>query len=101
MGYDNHGHSLFCQFFDNGNNFPHQLRIQGAIQTPLGEVYYGLTSSVYFEGEKVFMTMESYNQDYYLDMNKDFVLPGGIEFDEDNKPVMAVPGLKSTTGFRI
>ena len=71
------------------------------IQSPLGEVYYGLTSSFSMKDDQVFMTMDSYNQDYYLKMDPDFVLPEGIEFVEDNKPGMALPGLKNSSGFRI
>ncbi|MDA3956742.1 radical SAM protein [Oceanispirochaeta sp.] len=71
------------------------------IQTPLGEVYYGLTSSFSYEGEKVIMKLDSYDQDYYQELDADFSLPEGIIFDEDNKPVMSVPGLINTTGFRV
>lgn len=71
------------------------------IQTPLGEVYYGLTSSFSYKDDKVIMKMDSYHQDYYLDLDSDFTLPEGISFDKDKKPVMEIPGLKNTTGFRI
>lgn len=71
------------------------------IQTPLGEVYYGLTSSFSYDEDRVIMTMDSYHEDYYLEMDSHFTLPEGISFDKDKKPVMEIPGLKNTTGFRI
>jgi lysine 2,3-aminomutase len=71
------------------------------IQSPLGEVYYGLTSSFTYEEEKVIMKMDSYDQDYYHDLDANFSLPDDIIFDADNKPVMVVPGLINTTGFRV
>jgi hypothetical protein len=47
------------------------------------------------------MKMDSYDQDYYHDLDANFSLPDDIIFDADNKPVMVVPGLINTTGFRV
>ena len=71
------------------------------IQTPLGEVYYGLTSSFIHEDGKILIKLDSYNLPYYQNMDPEFVLPEHIRLDTDGKPVMSITGLSSSTEFRI
>lgn len=71
------------------------------IQTPLGQVYYGLTSSFFHEEDGLKMKLESYDLPYYQRMDPDFVMPAGVELDAEEKPVMTVPGLTGSTDFRI
>lgn len=71
------------------------------IQTPLGEVYYGLTSSFHHDGDTIMMKLDSYSLPYCQNMDPDFVLPEHIRIDTDGKPVMPVTGLISSTDFRI
>ena len=71
------------------------------IQTPLGEVYYGLTSSFIHEDGKILVKLDSYSLPYGQSMDPDFVLPEHIRLDTDGKPVMPITGLSSSTEFRI
>ncbi len=71
------------------------------IQTALGEVYYGLTSSFETTEDGIRMKCESYHLSYYQDIEPDFILPDEFELDEDGKIVLQVPGLVNPTGFRI
>ena len=71
------------------------------LQTPLGEVYYGLTSSFIHTEEGIRVRLDSYDLPYYREMDPDYRLPEGVEIDADGKPVIAISGLTSSTGFRI
>jgi lysine 2,3-aminomutase len=71
------------------------------IQTPIGEVYYGLTSSFYPQDDCVMMKLDSYDLQYYQQLDPDFVLPEGIRENDDGDLMMAVPGLASSIDFRI
>lgn len=71
------------------------------IQTPVGEVYYGLTSSFYLEEEHLMIKLDSYKLSYYQNMDPDFVLPEGIKTDSDGKLIMKVTGLTGAQDFRI
>lgn len=72
------------------------------VQTPLGEVYYGLTSSfTQAEDGSIRMRCESYDLDYYQNIEPDFILPEEYDVAEDGKILLSVPGLINPTGFRI
>lgn len=71
------------------------------IQTPLGEVYYGLTSSFIHDNGTILVKLDSYSLPYYQNMAPDFVLPENIHLDADGKPVMPITGLISSTEFPI
>ena len=71
------------------------------IQTPLGEVYYGLTSSFIHDNGTIFVKLDSYSLPYCQNMDPNFVLPEHIRLETDGKPVMPIVGLGSSTEFRI
>jgi KamA family protein len=71
------------------------------LQTPLGEVYYGLTSSFETTEDGVRMKCDSYDLSYYQEIEPDFILPEQYELDGEGKIIMSVAGLINPTGFRI
>lgn len=71
------------------------------IQTPVGEVYYGLTSSFSLEKDKVMIKLDSYKLSYYQSMDPDFVLPNDMNIDTDGKLVMQISGLIGVKDFRM
>jgi len=72
------------------------------VQTPLGEVYYGLTSSfTRTDDGRIRMRCESYDLAYYQDIEPDFILPEEYDVAEDGKILLDVSGLVNPTGFRI
>jgi KamA family protein len=71
------------------------------LQTPLGEVYYGLTSSFETTEDGVRMKCDSYDLSYYQEIEPDFILPEQFELDGEGKIIMSVAGLINPTGFRI
>ncbi|MDA3832494.1 MAG: radical SAM protein [Spirochaetales bacterium] len=71
------------------------------IQTPIGEVYYGLTSSFFPEEKRVLMKLESYDLKYYRQLDPEFSLPQDIWENNKGELMMPVPGLVSSIDFRI
>ncbi len=71
------------------------------LQTPLGEVYYGLTSSFIHGDDGIRVKLDSYSLPYFRDMYPEYQLPENVEIGEDGKPVIPVSGLVSSTAFPI
>jgi lysine 2,3-aminomutase len=71
------------------------------IQTPLGEVYYGLTSSFIHGKDGIRVKLDSYSLPYFKEMDPDYTLPENVQIGEDGKPVIPVSGLVSSTEFPI
>ena len=71
------------------------------LQTPLGEVYYGLTSSFIHGEDGIRVKLDSYSLPYFREMYPDYQLPENVEIGKDGKPVIPVSGLVSSTEFPI
>jgi L-lysine 2,3-aminomutase len=71
------------------------------IRTVLGEVDFGLSSTVLGEGEKVLVKLLPYDLRYFKAMSTSFSWPAGIREDTDGKPVVPVSGLLKTTNFEL
>jgi lysine 2,3-aminomutase len=71
------------------------------IQTPLGEVYYGLTSSFIHDNGTILLKLDSYTLPYFTDMDPNFTLPEDIYLDDDGRPVIHLSGITSSTDFWI
>jgi L-lysine 2,3-aminomutase len=71
------------------------------ITTPLGEVDYGLTSTMIREGDAVSVELRCYDQAYYTSMAPGFQFPDGTTLSENSHPVLPVPGLIKTNDFVV
>ncbi len=71
------------------------------IRTVLGEVDFGLSSTVLGEGEKVLVKLLPYDLRYFKAMSTSFSWPAGIREDTDGNPVVPVSGLLKTTNFKL
>jgi hypothetical protein len=71
------------------------------IATPLGEVDYGLTSTMIREGDAVSVELRCYDQAYYTSMAPGFQFPDGATLSENSHPVLPVPGLIKTNDFVV
>ena len=71
------------------------------IQTPLGEVDYGLTSSFVHDNGNISIKLDCYPLAYFQSIDPDFSFPDTVSIDTDGKPVVQVSGLTSSSGFPI
>jgi len=71
------------------------------ISTGLGEVDFGLTSSLLGEGEDLSVKLAPYDLAYYQGMNPAFTWPANVTIADDGKPVVPLTGLKKTTAFAL
>ena len=71
------------------------------IDTGLGEVDFGLTSSFRGEGENLSVKLAPYDLAYYTGMDPAFTWPANVTIADDGKPVVPVTGLKKTTTFAL
>ena len=71
------------------------------IRTILGEVDYGLSSTISGTQGDLSVKLLSYDLDYFKAMKPDFVWPEGAREDRDGQPVVAVKGLVKTTDFAL
>jgi len=71
------------------------------IRTVLGEVDFGLSSTISGEGENLSVTLLPYDKSYFNAMSPDFVWPDNIREDGDGRPIVPVSGLLKTTGFAL
>ncbi len=71
------------------------------IRTILGEVDFGLSSTVVGEGESLSIKLHPYELSYYKALSPDFTWPGDIREDVDGKPIVPVTGLVKTTNFTL
>lgn len=71
------------------------------IATPLGEVDFGLTSTVVETDEegRVYMVLLPYDLDYFRRLDPQFSWPEGVKQDKNGHPVMLINGLKRTPEF--
>jgi lysine 2,3-aminomutase len=71
------------------------------ISTGLGEVDFGLTSSISGAGEDLAVKLAPYDLAYYTGMDPAFTWPANVTIADDGKPVIPVTGLKKTTPFAL
>ncbi len=71
------------------------------IRTPLGEVDFGLSSTIVGQNGNLSVKLLPYDVSYFTSMSPDFTWPAGIEADADGKPVAPVIGLLKTTDFAL
>jgi lysine 2,3-aminomutase len=71
------------------------------IRTPLGEVDFGLTSTIHGDGQDLSVKLLPYTLDYFQGLAADFRWPDGVRADEDGRPVVPVTGLRKTTSFAL
>jgi len=71
------------------------------IRTVLGEVDFGLSSTIIGEGEKLSVKLLPYQLSYFTAMSPGFKWPDEVTEDADGKPVVPVAGLIKTTDFPL
>jgi hypothetical protein len=71
------------------------------IRTLLGEVDFGLSSTIVGEGENLSVKLLPYDLSYFRAISPDFSWPNGIAEDADGKPIVPVAGLVKTTDFAL
>jgi len=69
------------------------------IRTVLGEVDFGLSSTIIGKGEKLSAKLLPYELSYFTAISPDFTWPDNVREDIDGKPVVPVAGLMKTTDF--
>lgn len=71
------------------------------IHTPLGEVDYGLTTTLDCEEDFVWAHLQPYKRSYYQSMASGFTWPQGIRVDSEERPSVRVAGLTGTGAFLL
>jgi len=71
------------------------------IRTPLGEVDFGLSSTLVGDGENLSVKLLPYELSYFKALSPDFTWPDDIKEDVDGKPIVSVAGLLKTTDFAL
>jgi L-lysine 2,3-aminomutase len=80
----------------SGREVPHYI-----IRTVLGDVDFGLSSTIIGEGENLSVKLLPYEFSYFTALSPDFTWPDDIEEDVDGKPIVSVGGLQKTTDFAL
>ncbi|MBI9082781.1 MAG: radical SAM protein [Desulfobacterales bacterium] len=71
------------------------------IGTCLGEVDFGLSSTIVGDKETLSVRLLPYDLDYFRALDPDFSWPEQVTADDAGKPVVPVTGLRKTTGFAL
>jgi len=71
------------------------------IRTVLGEVDFGLSSTIVGEGENLSVKLLPYELSYFTAISPGFTWPDDVREDIDGKPVVPVAGLLKTTDFAL
>ena len=71
------------------------------IRTVLGEVDFGLSSTILGQAGDLSVKLLPYDRSYFTAMQPDFTWPAGIKEDVDGKPVVPVAGLLKITDFAL
>ncbi|MEE4112780.1 MAG: lysine 2,3-aminomutase, partial [Desulfobacteraceae bacterium] len=69
------------------------------IRTKLGEVDFGLSSTILGQDGELSIKLLPYDLSYFTAMQADFTWPADVSRDVDGKPVLPVAGLRKTTDF--
>jgi L-lysine 2,3-aminomutase len=71
------------------------------IRTPLGEVDFGLSSTIVGQGEAISVKLLPYDRSYFTAMDPDFAWPQNVVEGADGRPIVPVIGLRKTTDFAL
>ena len=71
------------------------------IRTVLGEVDFGLSSTIVGAGDCLSLKLLAYDLAYFKALSEDFRWPENVSEDGDGRPVVSVDGLKKTTDFAL
>jgi len=71
------------------------------IRTILGEVDFGLSSTIVGEGENLSVKLLPYGFSYFKSISPDFTWPDDVKEDVDGKPIVSVAGLLKKTDFAL
>ena len=71
------------------------------IGTCLGEVDFGLSSTIAGDGDLLSVHLLPYDLDYFRALDPGFSWPEQVAVDDHGKPVVPVAGLRKTTGFAL
>ncbi|NNL75785.1 MAG: radical SAM protein, partial [Desulfobacterales bacterium] len=71
------------------------------IRTVLGEVDFGLSSTLVGKGEKLSVKLLPYDLSYFQALSSNFIWPDDVKEDVDGKPIVSVTGLLKTTDFAL
>ncbi|WP_372678777.1 4Fe-4S cluster-binding domain-containing protein [Desulfosarcina sp.] len=71
------------------------------IRTKLGEVDFGLSSTILGQGGDLSVKLQPYDLSYFTAMQPGFTWPADVSEDVDGKPVIPVAGLLKTTDFAL
>ncbi len=82
--------------YESGRGVPRFM-----IRTVLGEVDFGLTSEVMRSDEqgRVFVKLIPYSLEYFKRMDSEFDWSEDVTFENDERPIVLVPGLKRSPDF--
>ncbi len=71
------------------------------IKTELGEVDFGLTSTITGQGSNLQVKLNPYDISYYRSLSPDFTWPKNATIEEDGHPVVPISGLLKTTSHPL
>jgi L-lysine 2,3-aminomutase len=71
------------------------------IRTILGEVDFGLSSTIVGKGENLAIKLIPYDLSYFKAISPDFTWPDDVKEDVDGKPIVSIAGLLKTTDFAL
>jgi len=71
------------------------------IRTILGEVDFGLSSTIIGNGDNLSIKLLPYDLAYFQCMASQFTWPAAVKPDADGKPIVPVQGLRKTTAFAL
>jgi L-lysine 2,3-aminomutase len=71
------------------------------IRTPLGEVDFGLSSTVVGQNEALSVKLLPYDRTYFTAMDPKFTWPSNVVEDADGRPIVPVVGVQKTTEFAL
>lgn len=71
------------------------------IKTELGEVDFGLTSTITGEGNNLQVKLAPYDISYYRSLSPDFTWPESATIEKDGHPVVPITGLLKTTAHPL
>ena len=71
------------------------------IRTILGEVDFGLSSTIEGRGTELTIKLMPYDLAYFDRMSGGFSWPSGVRTDSDGKPIIPVTGLRKNTDFAL
>jgi L-lysine 2,3-aminomutase len=71
------------------------------IRTLLGEVDFGMSSTIFDHEGELYLKLLPYDLAYYQSLAEDFTWPEGVTQDEQGRPILPLSGLLKTTDFAL